>query len=347
LLISPKGQESKMQKKTRVLVVGARGAFGNAVLQELMGRSGFEVAAFLRPDSEIEDFSGPCFYGDAGSETDLRQACSGMDVIVYGLNVPYQNWKREMAPKAHVLAQVAAAEKLRVVFPGNVYGLGDDFSKSLAEDCSHVAKTRKGAIRNKVEDILKESVSAGARLLILRAGDYFGPATTRTWVDFMMEKVAQGGALVLPETRPIPHAFAYLPDVARTVGELLEKEEQLGANEVFHFRGHEVTPTELLTEVRGLLADNRKIRPLTWWLMRPLALVSPMIREVLEMRYLWQEPVLLDDKKLCSFLGTVPHTPLRLALQRTLASKALLPGHDERNGDLDSTAEGSPLKAAS
>jgi hypothetical protein len=43
-----------------------------------------------------------------------------------------------------------------------------------------------------------------------------------------------------------------------------------------------------------------------------------MAGELIEMRYLWEEPVLLDDQKLRSFLGQVPLTPLVPALGAAL-----------------------------
>jgi len=39
---------------------------------------------------------------------------------------------------------------------------------------------------------------------------------------------------------------------------------------------------------------------------------------MLEMKYLWQRPVRLDNTKLVSFLGAEPHTPIGTAIRATL-----------------------------
>jgi hypothetical protein len=43
-----------------------------------------------------------------------------------------------------------------------------------------------------------------------------------------------------------------------------------------------------------------------------------MLRELCEMKYLWDEPVLLDDQKLQGFLGRMQRTPLDRALRAAL-----------------------------
>ena len=56
-----------------------------------------------------------------------------------------------------------------------------------------------------------------------------------------------------------------------------------------------------------------------------------VVREMLELRYLWQRPVRLDNAKLIAFLGAEPHTPIDAAVRATLVGLGCLPnGHDLR-----------------
>jgi len=62
-------------------------------------------------------------------------------------------------------------------------------------------------------------------------------------------------------------------------------------------------------------------------------LASPFVetlRELLEMRYLWERPIGLDNARLVAFLGGEPHTPLETALRATLADMGCLDAPDER-----------------
>jgi nucleoside-diphosphate-sugar epimerase len=52
-----------------------------------------------------------------------------------------------------------------------------------------------------------------------------------------------------------------------------------------------------------------------------LTLASPFVvpfREMGEMRYLWREPLRMDNARLTAFLGREPHTPLPEAVEATL-----------------------------
>lgn len=51
--------------------------------------------------------------------------------------------------------------------------------------------------------------------------------------------------------------------------------------------------------------------------MRLAAPFVEMCREMLEMRYLWNTPVELDNTKLLAFLGAEPHTTLDRAVAQS------------------------------
>ena len=50
--------------------------------------------------------------------------------------------------------------------------------------------------------------------------------------------------------------------------------------------------------------------PFAWWMVRLASPLVPTFRELLEMRYLWNEPVRMDNARLRALLGREPHTPL-------------------------------------
>jgi hypothetical protein len=54
------------------------------------------------------------------------------------------------------------------------------------------------------------------------------------------------------------------------------------------------------------------------------------MRELIEMRYLWQVPLRLDNSNLVARLGGEPHTPLDQALAAVLESMDVMPGRASR-----------------
>ena len=127
--------------------------------------------------------------------------------------------------------------------------------------------------------------------------------------------------------RELGHAWAYLPDLAETIARLAEIEDELESFEVFHFGGHWIEPgVEICQAVRRASGrPNLPIRSFPWLAVYLAAPFSSFMRELLEMRYLWQVPLKLDNSKLVARLGDEPHTLLDKAVGDTLNSMGVQP----------------------
>jgi nucleoside-diphosphate-sugar epimerase len=60
------------------------------------------------------------------------------------------------------------------------------------------------------------------------------------------------------------------------------------------------------------------VRAFPWWLTALAAPFVPTLRELREMRYLWNVPVGMSNAKLVAILGQEPHTPLDEAVEAAL-----------------------------
>lgn len=305
----------------KALVVGASGAFGRAITRELLQR-GFFVHAMRRSSQAPHGFALTTnlhlVSGNALKADDVLAAARGASLIVHAFNVPYQDWHAQLLPAADNVARAAEQTGATIVLPGNVYGLGADYSKPLDETSTLDAVSVKGQLRNRLEARLKRATRNGARLLIVRAGDFFGPGPVHdSWLHQITRKAVRGGPLLDPSSTRVRHEWAYLPDLARAIGELLTRRDELAAAEVFHFSGYQLTSQELMAALQQVLGP-RRVKAMPWRLMRWVAPFVPTAKEALELRYLWDKPVLLSDDKLRRFLGTVHITPLLDALRATL-----------------------------
>lgn len=173
----------------------------------------------------------------------------------------------------------------------------------------------------------------GCRSTVIRAGDFFGGGTGN-WFDLAIAKDISKGSIVWPGRRvDVPHAWAYLPDLAKVfvaVAAVPERRESASRApfERLHFAGHTATGAELLEALEA--AGSAVCRPapaswrrggLPWGLMRLGSLCDPMLRELLEMRYLWDTPHALDGAPLRSLLGREPEqTPFRSAVELAVRS---------------------------
>ncbi len=309
----------------KVLVLGVGGSFGGAVAEALAARGHF-LRLMVRDAARAGRWRGyenaETVVGDAEDAGALAQAARGCAVIVHGVNYPYHLWRPHMLRVTENVVSAAAAGGALVVFPGNVYGLGRQTLRPLGEDAPNLATTRKGRLRVEMEDRLwRLSESGRARVLILRAGDYFGPTARNGLVDRIFGNAAAGRPLQVLGRLEAPHQWAYLPDLGRLAAALVERDD-LAPFEVVHFAGHVADrQRRFLARVAGAAGHpGLPVRRLPWALVRLLGLRDPVLRELLELRYLFDEAVILDDPRRRQLLPDFASTPIDEALRVTVDS---------------------------
>lgn len=314
-----------MASAPSALVLGATGGIGGEIA-ELLEARGWRVRAIHRHPLNRPAAGGASrlrwIEGDAMSATDVAAAAAGVSVIVHAVNPPgYRNWGTLVLPMLDNTIAAAKENGARIVLPGTVYNFGPDALPLLREDSPQNPTTAKGKIRAEMERRLRLSASAGAKVLIVRAGDFFGPKAANNWFSQGLVKPGRPvAAIAYPGAPGIGHQWAYLPDVAETMVSLLEMPSSLAPFEVVHMKGHwDADGTQMIGAIRRAVGNDRiKVRRMPWSLMRLLSPVVPLFRELMEMRYLWQIPVRMDNAHLKSLLGTEPNTPLDIAVRDTL-----------------------------
>jgi len=315
------------------LVIGATGSFGGHAAAALL-RHGWTVRALTRDPAAARLKAGermPIDWvkGDGMVAADVAAAARGVQVIVHGANPPgYKNWRGLAIPMLAATIAAAKASGARVILPGNVYNYAPDAGPRIAETAPQAPTTRKGQVRVEMERMLEAAVADGVKSLTLRAGDFFGPAAPNSSLVWLTSR--RGGRVrSVAASGPVAvgHAYAYLPDLAETLARLLDREAELADVEAFHFTGHWLARgDEIAASIRRVTGDAAiPIRPFPYPLIYALSPFVEMFRELLEMRYLWEKPIGLDDAKLRAFLGDVPSTPLDAAVRETLADMRCLP----------------------
>ena len=312
-----------MTERRTALVIGATGGVGGALADRLL-TDGWEVRAMHRnPERVAKAGDGyDWIKGDAMVEADVVAAAQSAQVIVHGANPPgYRNWAGLQMPMLASTIAAAKASGARVLFPGTVYNYGEDAFPTLTETSPQTPISRKGAIRVRMERALKDS---GVPVLIVRAGDYFGPKGGRNkWLsEGLVKPDRPATSVTYPGPLEIPHAWAYLPDVAETFVRLLATD--LGRFETFHMQGHETRGHELVAALQGAAGRKLAVGRLPWLALAVAAPFNESLREMQEMRYLWNRPVVMDNARLVARLGAEPRTPLADALRAALEGQGSL-----------------------
>ncbi|MBL8329290.1 MAG: NAD-dependent epimerase/dehydratase family protein [Rubrivivax sp.] len=312
------------------LVLGANGRFGAAAVAELAAAGWTVLAQARRKPSALPP--GARHLAVALDDTEaLVAAAAGASVVVHAVNPVYTDWARLLLPLAR--QGLDAAERLGALFmlPGNVYGYGEGMPPVLRESTPERPSTQKGRLRVDLEAEIARRARAGRlRGVVLRAGDFYGGGTG-SWLDLAVVKSLRAGKLVYPGPLDVPHAWAYLPDLARAFVAVAEQARagHAPAFEALHFSGHTLTGTELLAALEAAATELGAAPPsvarrgwrhggMPWGLIRVMGLVMPMMKAIAEMSYLWRVPHALDGTQLAARIGPLPQTPPRQALRQAL-----------------------------
>lgn len=311
--------------KSLAMVIGATGGVGGAIADRLV-TDGWRVRAPHRDPDRARATSGrphlEWVRGDAMSPDEIAAASEGAEIVVHGVNPPgYRNWAGLQLPMLASSIAAARAAGTRLLFPGTVYNYGPDVFPLIDETDPQNPISRKGAVRVKMEQALR---AADVPVLIVRAGDFFGPRPGNNWLS---QGIVRAGRPITAVSYPGPlevrHAWAYLPDVAETFVRLL------GAGpsdlETLHMQGQSVTGHELVAGLEAAAGRKLAVRRLPWLAIAAAAPFNETLREMQEMRYLWQREVLLDNRRLVARLGAEPRTPLPQALRAALIGQGSLP----------------------
>ena len=163
----------------------------------------------------------------------------------------------------------------------------------------------------------------GHRSVVIRAGDFYG-CGAGSWLDQLIAKSIGTGQLVYPGPLDVPHAWAYLPDLARAFVAVASQADA-PAFQRLHFAGHTLTGAEMVAALERAGA-SLGLQPAQGWrhgrwhwpLVALAGLVWPTGRELARMSYLWRVPHALDGSALAQAVGPLSTTPVDAALTQAL-----------------------------
>ncbi|WP_428775688.1 NAD(P)H-binding protein [Vibrio sp.] len=280
------------------LVLGITGNFGSEMAKALASQD-WQIKTIVRNRQKLNEsqLGFDILEGDFQDAATLQAATEGVELIVYAVNPPYPQWHSQALAMLEPVAQLAQQKRLQILFPGNVY----NFSLSdtpIAESAPAQPVAAKGKIRAAMETRLQQASQSGAKVTIIRAGDFLGQHGQ--WLNMMLKKKPNHYLMRFPHGAEHQHFWSYLPDLCANAAKLIERQTELF--EIWHDPGLVLTQEDW----RQAFEQNGyalKITRFPWWQFSLLSYFVPLIREVLEMKYLWDKTLILDGSKLKTELG--------------------------------------------
>ncbi|UQA92720.1 NAD-dependent epimerase/dehydratase family protein [Streptomyces halobius] len=233
---------------------------------------------------------------DATDSERLTEAAQGAAAIFSCAAPPYHRWASDWPPLASSLCAAAEATGSVLVMLGNLYGYGP-VDGPMTEELPLAATGPKGRVRATVwEQARKLHEQGRIKAVEVRASDFFGPGVTDGGhlAARVMPRLLRGKPISTLGDPDAPHSWTYLPDVARALVEVAGEERAWGR--AWH------VPTEPALSTREMVARLAAqsgtgpvaVRRLSPAVLGVVAVFSPLIRELKEIRYQFDRPFVVD-----------------------------------------------------
>jgi len=264
--------------------------------------------------------------GDATDRGFCLEAARGASTVYHCMNPPYSTpvWADVIPKYIENLIAAAGTAGARLVVLESVYMLGRTGGRPMNEDTPMNPCSRKGEIRAREAERLFEAHRRGeVRATAGRASDFYGPGATLSHLgdQFWKPVIAGGRGRVLVDPGAI-HTYHYVPDVAAGLAALgTAGDDRYGRPWMLPCAPAE-SMRALVARFSPFLGRDIALAAMPRWARQALGLVVPMIREINEMAYQWDEPFVIDDQRFRAAFNTGPIEPERAAADTVAWAKS-------------------------
>jgi nucleoside-diphosphate-sugar epimerase len=258
--------------------------------------------------------------GDAMDPAFCAEAVRGAEVVYHCMNTPYfaRVWQETLPRLQANLVTAAGRVGARLVVLDNLYALGRTGGRPMTEETSASPCSKKGIIRARLhEDLMAAAGRGEVRVAVGRASDFYGPGAVLGHLGerFFRQVLAgkAGQVIVNPDT---PHTYHFMRDVAAGLAALGLDAQPDGLWMLPCAPA--VTTRSLVGQFAVALGRPVRLQRVPPLLITALGLFVPLMRELREMEYQWEEPFVVDDRRFRSHFGDLA-TSLDVGARETVA----------------------------
>lgn len=254
---------------------------------------------------------------------EVRRAVAGSEVVylVAGINYNAKDWQEQWPKIMQNVMDACKESGSKLVFFDNVYAYGR-VNVPMTEQTPFNPCSRKGEVRARIATHLLEEIRAGnLQAMIVRAADFYGPEVPLSMLhSVVVERLRKGKAPQWIGNPKAVHTFTFTPDAGRSVALLGNTPS------AYNQTWHALTSKERITgESVVRLACEAAQRPygiqaIPKWGVRAIGLFVPVLREIVEMMYQFEDDYIFDSTKIERAFD-LKATPYREGISRMMGVK--------------------------
>jgi nucleoside-diphosphate-sugar epimerase len=299
--------------RSKKIIVGAGPA--GMLTAELLDDAGDDVIVVSRRGTGRDRGHIKHLALDASDREALVKVAAGATTIFNCAMPRYDRWPQEFPPMAAAMLMAAEESGADLVTLSNVYGYGPPSTGSLTESMPLAPNSVKGVVRAKMWEA---ALASRARVTEVRASDFLGKSVVSYFTWMVLPSIARGLPASFPGDLDALHSWSFTLDVAQTLVAASRSARSWGR--AWHVPSNDLSLRALTTRTAQIAgAPEPDLRRMSASELAHVAADDPMMREVMEMTYLFDRPCCLDSTETQQALG-VSATPIERVLQETLST---------------------------
>jgi nucleoside-diphosphate-sugar epimerase len=306
----------------KAAIFGAAGATGREVGAEL-NRRGIPFRAVGRNRGKLEAaFRGmphaEIFDADLADLRSASAAARGVDTIVYCVGLPLPSHHLFPGMMRTALQAAAAMQVRRMALVSSPWSYGVPRTARVAETHPRLPEARKAQYRKEQEDLLLDAQKRGQiDGLVIRLPIFYGPGVEVTVAHQIFKAALDGKTANWLGPVNTQQEFVFVPDTGPAIVELASSSDAYG--EAWNFGGPgPINTLDFITRVYRAAGRSPKYRTAGRGMLKIMGWFNPMLRELAELFYLFETPMILDDSKLLARFPGIVKTPYDEGIRRTV-----------------------------
>ncbi len=276
-------------------ILGINGSTGVEIAKELKKRNistrGVSRREFLGDWEHVK--------GDVLNLESVTKAVAGSKVVYccVGLEYKIEVWRRDWLPLVENVIAASLATNAKLIFIDNVYMYGL-VQGEMTETTPMNPTSEKGKVRKAVVEKLTDAFqNRGLEGCIARSADFYGPDCEKSMItETGFKNAAKGKTMQWLGKMDRVHAYTFTPDIGRACVNLATSDKING--DVWHLPTAPAISAKEMSKMIALgMGTSEKVTPLRGTILSVLGIFIPILRELKEMMYQYDEDYRFSSDK--------------------------------------------------
>lgn len=283
----------------KYLIVGA--SRSGCLTAERLGAEGHEVTLVSRRGGLPTARGVRHLALDASDPEALVAVASGAKTIFNCAMPAYDRWPQDFPALAGAVLSAAEQSGADLVTLGNIYGYGELTDEPIVESRPLSPISVKGVVRTRMWAAAQAS---RARVTEVRASDFLGRGVVSYFTWMVLPSIGRGEVASFPGDLDVLHSWTFTDDVVSTLIAASRSGESWGR--AWHVPSVDLSLRELTLRTARIAGFKEPgLRRMSLHELAVAATEVPVMREVMEMAYLFDKPCLLSSEETARALRVV------------------------------------------